>query len=51
MDDDAFIAHGGNESVDHVDFMIGSPDMDVDGLTAGGIREPLMRKGEWAFTP
>jgi len=51
MDDDAFIAHGGNESVDHVDFMIGSPDMDVDGLTAEGNREPLMRNGEWAFTP
>ena len=51
MDDDTFISHGGNESVDHVDFMVGSPDMDVDGLTAAGIREPLMRNGEWAFTP
>lgn len=51
MDDNAFIAHGGNESVDHVDFMIGSSDMNVDGLTTGGSREPLMRQGEWVFTP
>jgi aminopeptidase len=34
----------------HVDFMIGSDQMDVDGVTADGKIEPVMRRGEWAFT-
>lgn len=38
---------GLNSSVTHVDFMIGSADMDVDGETADGGLEPLMRGGEW----
>jgi aminopeptidase len=33
----------------HVDFMIGSGEIDVDGLTEAGGREPVMRQGEWAF--
>jgi aminopeptidase len=32
----------------HVDFMIGSGDLDVDGVLPNGSVEPLMRKGEWA---
>src|SRR5207244_787220 len=40
-------ADGGNRSSIHVDFMIGSGDLDVDGVLQGGKREPLMRKGEW----
>lgn len=44
-----FVAAGGNESAIHVDFMIGSQDLDVDGITASGDREPLLRAGEWAF--
>ena len=46
---EAFVAAGGNDSAVHVDFMIGSDEIDVDGLTAGGGREPLMRAGEWAL--
>jgi aminopeptidase len=38
---------GANESLIHVDWMIGSGEMDVDGITAAGTGEPLMRKGEW----
>ncbi|HZD50032.1 MAG TPA: aminopeptidase [Silvibacterium sp.] len=38
---------GANESLIHVDWMIGSDEMDVDGITAAGEAEPLMRKGEW----
>jgi aminopeptidase len=38
---------GANESLIHVDWMIGSGEMDVDGITAAGKAEPLMRKGEW----
>ena len=28
--------------------MIGSSELDVDGVLANGTSEPLMRKGEWA---
>ena len=47
MSDDAFEAAGGNRSATHVDFMIGSGELDVDGVRADGAAEPLMRKGEW----
>jgi aminopeptidase len=30
-----------------VDWMIGSGELDIDGVTASGMREPLLRKGEW----
>jgi aminopeptidase len=30
--------------------MIGSAEMDIDGVKADGASEPIMRKGEWAFT-
>jgi aminopeptidase len=36
-----------NESATHVDFMIGSPELDVDGLTADGERVPVLRGGGW----
>ncbi len=49
MSDDEFIAAGGNVSLNHVDFMIGSPHMDIDGIAEDGKREPVMRGGEWAF--
>jgi aminopeptidase len=48
MTDDDFERAGGNRSVTHVDFMIGSGELDVDGLLPDGTREPLMRSGEWA---
>ena len=38
---------GANESLIHVDWMIGSAEMDVDGINADGTAEPLMRKGAW----
>jgi aminopeptidase len=38
---------GANESLIHVDWMIGSSTMDVDGITADGTVEPLMRQGAW----
>jgi aminopeptidase len=47
MTDEAFERAGGNRSSVHVDFMIGSGELDVDGVLANGKREPLMRKGEW----
>ena len=48
MSDDEFERAGGNRSAVHVDFMIGSADLDVDGVLHDGSTEPLMRKGEWA---
>ncbi len=36
-----------NHSQIHIDFMIGSPEVDVTGVTAGGDRVPVMRGGAW----
>ena len=41
-------SQGANDSLIHVDWMIGSGEMDVDGIDANGKAEPLMRRGEWA---
>ncbi|MFQ0815037.1 peptidase M29 [Brucella anthropi] len=41
-------AQGGNSSLIHIDWMIGSGEIDVDGINADGTREPVMRGGEWA---
>ena len=49
MSDEEFAEAGGNDSLIHVDFMIGSEAMDIDGIREDGSREPLMRAGEWAF--
>ncbi|MFC2145902.1 aminopeptidase [Acidobacteriota bacterium] len=49
MSDDEFKSAGGNLSLIHIDFMIGSAEMDVDGLKKDGKSEPIMRAGEWAF--
>lgn len=48
MSDEAFAEAGGNDSLTHVDFMIGSGKMNVDGIAKDGSVEPLMRDGEWA---
>ncbi|MDR3764264.1 MAG: aminopeptidase [Acidobacteriota bacterium] len=40
-------AKGANESLIHVDWMIGNGALDIDGITHSGTVEPLMRKGEW----
>jgi aminopeptidase len=40
-------AKGANDSLIHVDWMIGSGDIDIDGITASGAPEPVMRAGEW----
>jgi aminopeptidase len=50
MTDDEFERAGGNRSATHVDFMIGSPQLDIDGVRADGTIEPLMRRGDWATT-
>ncbi|WP_425145857.1 aminopeptidase [Deinococcus sp.] len=47
LDAAAFEARGGNDSLTHVDWMIGSEQIDVDGLNADGSREAVMRAGEF----
>lgn len=41
--------NGANTSLTHVDFMIGSPDMDIDGETSDGETIAIFRNGNWAF--
>lgn len=40
---------GGNQSLIHVDWMMGSDAVDIDGITLTGDVVPVMRGGEWAF--
>ncbi len=49
MSDEEFMAAGGNTSLIHIDCMIGSGEMDVDGILENGTVESIMRNGEWAF--
>jgi aminopeptidase len=48
MNSEDFERAGGNRSATHVDFMIGSPELDIDGVHEDGSVEALMRRGEWA---
>ncbi len=48
MDEEALVERGCNRSLIHIDWMIGSGAVDVDGVTAEDASEPLMRSGEWA---
>ena len=41
-------AQGGNKSLIHIDWMIGSDQTDIDGVHLDGRRVPVFRKGEWA---
>src|SRR6478609_10901693 len=41
-------AQGGNKSLIHIDWMIGSDQVDIDGINADGGRVAVFRKGEWA---
>jgi aminopeptidase len=47
MPDEELAKLGANESIIHVDWMIGGPTMNIDGLSASGTAEPLMRDGDW----
>lgn len=41
-------AQGGNKSLIHIDWMIGSGEVDIDGIKPDGSRVAVFRKGEWA---
>jgi aminopeptidase len=47
MPDEELAKLGANESIIHVDWMIGGPTMKIDGISANGAAEPLMRDGDW----
>lgn len=49
MSSEELAENGLNESITHVDFMIGSAEMNIDGITADGKTEPVFRNGNWAF--
>lgn len=49
MSDADFAAKGGNDSNIHVDFMVGSGEMNIDGILANGESEPILRNGEWVI--
>lgn len=49
MTSEELAKNGLNESITHVDFMIGSAAMDIDGITADGKSEAIFRAGNWAF--
>jgi aminopeptidase len=47
LDPAQLAAKGANESLIHVDWMIGSGAIDLDGIGAAEEAQPLMRSGEW----
>ncbi|QDP41724.1 aminopeptidase [Radiobacillus deserti] len=49
MNEEELDKHGVNDSLTHVDFMIGSSELDIDGITEDGKSEPVFRKGSWAL--
>jgi len=49
LTDEQFAERGGNQSLAHVDFMVGSSELDIDGLREDGSSEPIFRQGNWAF--
>jgi aminopeptidase len=48
MSEDDLVERGCNRSLIHIDWMIGSAAVDIDGVRADGGMEPVMRRGEWA---
>ena len=48
LNPDQIAARGGNSSMIHIDWMIGSDKIDIDGVHLDGTRVPVFRQGEWA---
>ncbi|MBP1045347.1 aminopeptidase [Enterococcus sp. BWM-S5] len=48
MSEEELIAAGLNRSQTHVDFMVGSAKMDIDGIKKDGTKVPVFRNGDWA---
>ncbi|MYL20345.1 aminopeptidase [Halobacillus litoralis] len=50
MNEEELDQNGVNHSLTHVDFMMGSGELNIDGVLEDGTTEALMRKGSWAIT-
>ena len=49
MSEDELKEAGANLSLAHVDFMVGSKQLDIDGIDSNGKAHPIFRNGNWAF--
>lgn len=49
MTDEEFQNHGVNDSIEHVDFMVGAKDLSIDGIGFDGAKTPIFRDGEWVI--
>jgi len=50
MSKDELVAHGVNQSLTHVDFMIGADDLEITGVTTSGEEIPIFVDGRWAWS-
>ena len=49
MSKEELAAHGANDSMQHIDFMIGTQGTDVDGIQEDGTVVPVFRNGNWVI--
>jgi aminopeptidase len=49
LSDEELVAAGANDSLTHVDFMIGTEDLEIIGTDFNGNEYPIFQKGNWAF--
>jgi len=49
MSEDELKAAGANVSLIHVDFMVGSKELDIDAVDKDGNKVAIFRNGDWAF--
>ncbi|MDO3408497.1 aminopeptidase [Saccharibacillus sp. CPCC 101409] len=49
LSQEELVEHGGNVSLTHVDFMVGSDKLDIDGERQDGTIEPVFRAGQWSI--
>jgi aminopeptidase len=49
MSKDELAIHGANDSIIHVDWMIGSGEISVQGERSDGSLEPIMTNGDWVL--